>query len=120
MDYKHAHKRRPTDRETIWIIVLILIVLVVGFALPNFRTARTTSSVNECINNLRQIDGAKWSWHLEQAKSTNAVATWDDITPYLKAKPICPEGGVYSINAVWKRSTCSVGRSVRPFHVLPE
>src|SRR5437667_11160723 len=37
-------------------------------AFPNFIKARTTSQMNACINNLRQVDGAIQQWALEQKK----------------------------------------------------
>lgn len=68
-----------------------------------------------CIQFLRQIDGAKQTWALENKKSPNDVPTPDDIAPYLQnpEQIRCPAGGVYSINAVAAAPTCTV-----PSHVL--
>jgi len=38
-----------------------------AIAIPNFIRARTTSQMNACINNLRQIDGAIQQWALENS-----------------------------------------------------
>src|SRR5579859_5427163 len=46
-------------------IVVAIIGLLAAIAIPNFARARTTSQQNACINNLRQIDGAKQTWALE-------------------------------------------------------
>jgi hypothetical protein len=35
----------------------------------------------KCINNLRQIDGAKQQWALEKQKGTNDVPSATDISP---------------------------------------
>ena len=43
-------------------IVVALIGLLASIAVPNWVHARSTSQVNACINNLRQIDGAKQQW----------------------------------------------------------
>ena len=39
-------------------IVVAIIGLLAAIAIPNFVKARTTSQMNACINNLRQLDGA--------------------------------------------------------------
>ena len=49
-------------------IVVAIIGLLAAIAIPNFVKARTTSQTNACINNLRQIDGAKQQWALENRK----------------------------------------------------
>jgi len=71
---------------------------------------------NSCINNLRQIDGAKQQWALEKNKTLDAVPTERDLLPYLKdgVFPICPEGGTYSIKSVDALPTCTVSG-----HALP-
>ncbi|HZV36903.1 MAG TPA: hypothetical protein VFB72_20165 [Verrucomicrobiae bacterium] len=70
-----------------------------------------------CINNLRQIDGAKQQWALENKKTADAVPTAADLAPYLPNinQMVCPAGGTYTINAVGVPPTCSV-----PSHTLPK
>ena len=73
-----------------------------------------------CINNLRQIDGAKQQWALENKKTANSIPTFADIAPYLGpgfqgAPPTCPSGGVYTLNAMDAPPTCSI-----PGHALPK
>jgi hypothetical protein len=70
-------------------------------------------SGSSCINNLRQIDGAKQQWALDTKAPTNATPSWNDIHPYLArgtngALPVCPHGGVYIIRDVQTAPTCSV------------
>jgi Na+-transporting NADH:ubiquinone oxidoreductase subunit NqrC len=71
-----------------------------------------------CINNLREIEGAKQQWALEKGKTADALPTPQDLAPYLPdggAKLVCPDGGTYSINAVNVAPTCSVpGHSLAP------
>ena len=50
-------------------IVVAIIGLLAAIAIPNFVKARTASQKNACIANLKQIDGAKASWALEQKKN---------------------------------------------------
>jgi hypothetical protein len=61
-----------------------------------------------CINNLRQLDGAKQQWALENKKPATAMPTPADITPYLKdGMPVCPDGGSYTLHALAQVPTCS-------------
>ena len=104
-------------------IVVAIIGLLAAIAIPNFVKARTTSQMNACINNLRQIDGAKQQWALETKQATDATPNGTDIAPYLKSAVLCPAGGTistmtgcYNINAVSVKPTCTVVAST---HVLP-
>ncbi len=73
------------------------------------------AQINACINNLRQIDGAKQQWALERRAAATAIPTAQDLTPYFRGgMPTCPGGGQYSINAVNVPPTCSI-----PGHALP-
>jgi len=76
-------------------IVVAIIGLLAAIAIPNFIHARTTSQTNACINNLRQIDGAKQEWALEQKQAATASPGATDIQPYLGrgtggSLPYCP------------------------------
>ena len=88
--------------------------LLAAIAIPNFIQARATSQGNSCINNLRQLDGAKQEWALEKGKKATDVPTKEDLLPYLKSWPVCPQGGTYTINSVADEPTCSI-----PGHKLP-
>ena len=69
-----------------------------------------------CINNLRQIDGAKQQWALENRKTITDVPTEKDVAPYLKnAFPKCPAGGNYTLGAAGVAPICSIAG-----HALPE
>jgi hypothetical protein len=72
---------------------------------------------NRCINNLRQIDGAKQQWALEHNKTVDAVPKPEELLPYLKngAFPECPDGGTYYLNSVEEVPTCSIEG-----HALPQ
>lgn len=89
--------------------------LLAGIAVPNFVKARTTAQKNACINNLRQIDGAKQQWALEKKKEGTEVPTQSDLAEYLKHVPVCPAGGEYTLGAVDKKPECS-----HDGHALPE
>jgi chromosome segregation ATPase len=71
---------------------------------------------NACINNLRQIDAAKVQWALEKNRTTDAMPTVQDLLPYFKDGifPVCPAGGIYSLNTAAEEPACSL-----PSHALP-
>jgi hypothetical protein len=67
-----------------------------------------------CINNLRQIDGAKQQWALENNKTSNDVPTMDDLRIYMGRGPQgviprCPGGGTYLLGRVGEDPRCSIG-----------
>ena len=76
-------------------IVVAIIGLLASIAIPNFVRARTSAQANACINNLRQIDGAKQQWALETKAGAAASPVITDIQPYLGrgtngTAPLCP------------------------------
>ncbi len=77
-------------------IVVAIIGLLAAIAIPNFVHARTTSQMNACINNLRQIDGAKQEWALETGARSTAGPNNHALQPYLgrgsggSKLPYCP------------------------------
>lgn len=67
------------------------------------------SKHNACVNNLRQIDGAKQQWALENNKATTAQPTMQDIANYLGAAiPQCPDEGRYTVGYVGGLPSCSI------------
>ena len=99
-------------------IVVAIIGLLAAIAIPNFVKARETSRTNACINNLRQIDGARQQWALETKAGVGATATASVLygtALYIAKTPTCPAGGTYSINVLTTDPTCSIGGA----HLLP-
>jgi len=90
-------------------IVVAIIGLLAAIAIPNFVKARTTAQKNACINNLRQIDGAKEQWALEKKKAPGATVTQSEVDEYIKGgTPKCPSGGGYTYNNVDTPPVCDV------------
>jgi prepilin-type N-terminal cleavage/methylation domain-containing protein len=100
-------------------IVVAIIGLLAAIAIPNFVKARQSSQKNACIANMKQIDGAKASWALEQKKNNTDTPGTGDLygtTNYIRDEPKCPGGGSYGINQVDAKPTCSLSTTG---HVLP-
>jgi len=88
-----------------------IIGMMAAIAIPNFVKARSTAQMNMCISNLRQIDGAKQQWALENKKQTTDTPTAQELDTYLHRSFTtlkCPAGGVYTINAVGEKPACSI------------
>ena len=93
-------------------IVVAIIGLLAAIAIPNFIKAREASQKNACIANLKQIDGAKNTWALENKKvSTDTPNTTDlyGATLYIRDQPSCPAAGTYALGTVSEKPTCTVG-----------
>jgi hypothetical protein len=88
-------------------IVGACLVGAFSIILPNLRPVRGVQRPY-CVNNLRQLEGAKQQWALEFQKGTNDAPTWDDLRPFLKPKFYCPQGGAYSLGRVDELPSCSI------------
>ena len=90
-------------------IVVAIIGLLAAIAIPNFVKARQSSQRNACMANLKQMDGAKASWALEQKKNNTDLPVDSDLfgsTAYIRDKPACPGGGNYVIGTVATKVYC--------------
>ena len=103
-------------------IVVAIIGLLAAIAIPNFVRARSTSQQNACINNLRQVDGAKQQWALENGAAPTSRPTFDQLQPYLGrgsdgSLPVCPAdsqqtfGTSYLIHSLNRAPTCRISSS---------
>ena len=109
--------RIKTNRKSGFTLVEIMIVvaiigLLAAIAIPNFVKARTTAQKNACINNLRQIDGAKEQQALELKLKTGDTAVLGGATgleQYIKGlvMPTCPaDNRAYVPGAIGTEPTC--------------
>ena len=89
-------------------IVVAIIGLLAAIAIPNFVKAREKAQTNTCIANLKQLDGAKESWALENKKKTGDTPAMTDLVPdYVKVEPKCPGGSAaYTVNAIGTAPAC--------------
>jgi prepilin-type N-terminal cleavage/methylation domain-containing protein len=93
------------------LIVVAILGILLGLAMPAFLKSRTNARKQVCIENLAQIESAKQLWGVENAKKTGDVPGDDDLigpTRYIKVKPSCPGAGTYSYNGIGDNAVCTV------------
>jgi len=116
-----------SKKSVIAIAAIALVGILVVVVIPAYVRAHSQRSAAPCVNRLMQVEAAKEEWALEHSKTTNDVPTWDDLYPYLwsgftnswftNGRPVCPEGGVYTLGRVGVPPTCSIGG---PRHSYPK
>lgn len=104
---RHNKKRKPVVVTSVFIFSIAVLVFIV----PTFLRAKRTTARNTCVNNLRQIDGVKSQWAVENKKTDADIPTREDVSAYLKSNifPKCPNGGIYVIGKVGEDPKCSIG-----------
>ena len=66
-------------------IVVAIIGILAAIAIPNFIKARVQANAKACVNNLKQVDGAKQQYALEfKLKGSDTVPSMGSLTIYLR------------------------------------
>lgn len=88
------------------------------------RRPEAVASYLTCVANLKQIDGAKEAWGLENKKKIGDTLAMTDLVPaYLKTELKCPAGNTsYNLNALGLNPTCpnyDAADAMLSLHMLP-
>jgi prepilin-type N-terminal cleavage/methylation domain-containing protein len=116
-------KTKTSQKTAFTLVEIMIVVAIIGLlatiAIPNFVRARLKAQQAACINNLRQIDGAKQQWALEFKAAAAATPQLSNIQPYLGrgssgTAPTCPADAAstfatsYGINDLQTSPACLV------------
>ena len=113
MNFRPNSKKAGFTLVEIMIVVLIIGILL-AIAIPNFVAARESSRAKACAGNLKQIDSATQQYAMDKKygaatyaanlPTLNSAANTGLVTAagaagagYLRAIPVCPENGAYSV-----------------------
>ena len=93
-------------------IVVAIIGILLGIAIPNFRSHTEKSRAIACQANLRLIKNAASLWALENKKALTDSVDVNALLDFFDDKkvPVCPAGGSYATPFTPNTlPTCSVG-----------
>lgn len=91
------------------VLVILIIGILFGIAIPSFLNARDRSQARACVSNLRHIQDAKERWAMEHNKVDTSEPSASDLSVYLKSFPVCPGGGEYQIRRLCDNPICTIG-----------
>ena len=91
-------------------IVVAIIGLLIGVAVPKFSKMRSDAQETSCFIQLKQIDNAKEIWATREKRANGQIPTAEQLAEYIEdGIPTCPGGGdAYVIGAVGEKATCPI------------
>ncbi|MGC8862362.1 MAG: competence type IV pilus major pilin ComGC [Armatimonadota bacterium] len=111
----YGYRRRSGFTLIELMVVILVIVALLGIALPNWMKARESARTQSCLTNLRHISTAKERYAMEQKKAAGDPVALADLVPdFIRNQPTCPAGGTYDPKPVGVEPTCTI-----PGHELP-
>jgi hypothetical protein len=82
----------------------------------NAKWTHGVKAAQPCCNNLRQIEGAKDQWAIENQAKTGTPVTLENIMPYLKGTPRCNvTNGQYTVGKIGEEPGCTVHGTLSNF-----
>jgi len=99
-----------------WSLIILGIAVVLVVAGANALRATRVKAAQPCSNNLRNLDGAKHQWALENKAKPGDPVTMENILPYLARTPTCNvPSGKYLVGKVGEEPKCTIHGTVSQF-----
>jgi prepilin-type N-terminal cleavage/methylation domain-containing protein len=90
-------------------IVVTIIGFLAGLGVPAFMKARASAQRTRCIDNLRQMAGAKEQWAVENFAPSGETVPDGVIDVFFKRGfPTCPSGGAYQLDPIGQDPICNM------------
>jgi hypothetical protein len=87
----------------------ILGIAFLCIASGNMATHSVRSPLNECINNVRDLEKAKQAWAVRTGATNGTPVNREQIaSEFPNGFPVCPDGGRYNLGKVGQPVTCSI------------
>jgi prepilin-type N-terminal cleavage/methylation domain-containing protein len=107
-------KNRTKKTSAFTLVEIMIVVAIIGMltaiVIPTVARARENAQRNACIANLKQIDGAKATWALEQKKTSTDTPAATELyggANYIRDTLVCPSNGTYDPQQVQLKPTCT-------------
>jgi len=104
-------------------VVVVLVGLLLGMAVPNYLKSRKESRKQTCIANLWSLNEAVKQWVLENniVVGASIAGNEDAIYDYLRRKrATCPDAGTYTFGIVGVEPQVECSREQDLLHKLPD
>jgi competence protein ComGC len=90
-------------------LIIMSLYILAAIATPNFSKMRSDAQKTLCHVQLRQIDGSKEMWKLQEKRADGDTPSESQMGVYFQdGMPICPGGGAYTIGSVSSNASCSI------------
>ncbi len=104
--------RRSWGKLLNYALVAVIGLFVIAIVIPNHvHPTDRHMSRDMCVANLKQLEGAIYTWALEHRKTFADIPQGTELfgeTNYIKIPPACPSGGIYRWGSAGDKPTCSV------------
>ena len=92
-------------------IVVAIIGLLIGVAVPKFSQMRSDAQQTACFMQLKLIDNSKEMWATKEKRANGQTPTKEQLAQYIDddGNLSCPGGGAeYTIGAVGEKASCPI------------